>query len=406
MPTSTSSIDPSKLRSDLRTQGFTILPSSLPAPLVARLLTTSKKLTTAARAGHWPHIRTCPKQFPPWPDKPGDEGIWGVQHLLHPGLWSGENAILTRDEAATFTELYFSEELLQAVRAILEVPDHPNAQAKYEVNGKPNGDADAAGSAQTEEESLTMELLNLLISPPQDFSLRWHRDNVSFDQSIEEEAAALGLIQQSYSEDSHNGYQGQGESHNQGHSGAHGHGGGHSNPFASTEHTFYTLHPAFRQKGYTQYNIPLTHDRSLHLIPGSHLRPRTPAEATLLKEDPWSNEMQGWIEVVLQPGDIVFYDNNLIHRGVYKGLNNEGEERYTLHGSISRKDCSTDRARNVLQHGVGSWIEGCDFGDLLANVLGKDRRILRQRAEGMKRNLLQLGRSNGGEEGVGYAHHD
>ena len=67
----------------------------------------------------------------------------------------------------------------------------------------------------------------------------------------------------------------------------------------------------------------------------------------------------------------------------------------TLHGSVGHVKASRERARNVLQHGVGEWVDRCDF-----SVLGdgKDREV----AEGMRARLVEMGRENQGRD-VGYS---
>lgn len=364
-------LDPSeKVLYDLNTVGYTILRSHVPPELLQRLLDSSRKLTTAARAAQWPYLRTCPKQFPPWPSQSGDEGIWGVQHLLHPDLYS-ENTfstpntitappLLTKYEASAFAELYFGEILLSPIRTILSLP----------LTG-----------------DLTMELLNLLVSPPSHFSLRWHRDSIAFSLSPTDEAAALGLIQ---------------ASHTTQHGSAHGHG---HNDFAVTEQNYYLLHPAMTKYNHMQYNVPLVADSTFHVVPGSHLRPRTEEELRVLEKDERSDELPGAVALELELGDVVFYNHNLIHRGVYQGIDEGRKERYTLHGSVSDANAGSERARNVLQHGVGTWVERCDFGGLLDGVGGENGALLRQRAEDMRRRLVELG-SGTVEEDVGYHHAD
>jgi len=126
--------------------------------------------------------------------------------------------------------------------------------------------------------------------------------------------------------------------------------------------------------------MPLYHDTSLHVIPGSHLRARTSAEAKLLDGDPFTEELPDALKVTLNPGDVVFYDQNIIHRGVYEA----GVPRLTLHGSVGDSNEGRSRARNVLQHGVGDWVSRCSFDCI------EDGR-LRKRAEEMKARLVGLG---------------
>ena len=60
----------------LRRDGYVIIPELLSptSPLFSTLLSASRALTHAALYGQWPHIRTLPKQFPPWQSSP-ENGI-------------------------------------------------------------------------------------------------------------------------------------------------------------------------------------------------------------------------------------------------------------------------------------------------------------------------------------------
>jgi hypothetical protein len=184
---------------------------------------------------------------------------------------------------------------------------------------------------ECEEDELVMELFNLLVRPEEKFELRWHRDDVPPTASAEEEIEALGL----------NGKK--------------------------------------RERAWhTQWNMALYPDTSLCVVPGSHLRPRTDAERTA---KPMAAKLPGMLVVELQPGDVVFYNNNILHRGVY----DPAKERLTLHGSVGRSGGANERARNVLQHGIGSWVDECDV-----TVIGDGK--VRQRAMGMKGRLVEMGR--------------
>jgi hypothetical protein len=148
-----------------------------------------------------------------------------------------------------------------------------------------------------------MELFNLLIRPDHDFELRWHRDDIPSTATAEEEVARLA-------------------------------------------------EPAW----HAQWNLALYDDSSLIVIPGSHLRPRTQPERSA---EPFEKNMPGQLQVELKAGDAVFYNNNILHRGVY----DSNKERMTLHGSVGHVNGGVSRARNVLQHGVGEWVErGPDVG--------------------------------------------
>ncbi|KAM7215075.1 phytanoyl-coa dioxygenase [Rhypophila decipiens] len=186
------------------------------------------------------------------------------------------------------------------------------------------------------EEKLVMELLNMLVRPDRPFSLVWHRDDIPPSASPEEEVSRLTAA-----------------------------GGGSA------------------KYNHTQWNLPLFDDASLILVLGSHARARTEQERNA---DPYEEELPGQIRVDLKAGDIAFYDNDILHRGVYESH----KERMTLHGSVSVARAGAGRARNVLQHGVGDWVDGCDF----AAVLKEDREN-RGVAEGMRDRLVRMGRESG-----------
>ncbi|KKY20607.1 putative phytanoyl- dioxygenase family protein [Diplodia seriata] len=141
------------LRAALARDGFVHIPSLLPLAQVEALRDAAARLTTAARRGDWPHIRTLPKQFPPWPSTPGPEGIWGVQHLLHP----------SNPHAGEFAESYFGDAVMGVCKALLQAGD----------------------------DELVMELYNMLVRPDGDFELRWHRDDIPPEVPPEEELARL-----------------------------------------------------------------------------------------------------------------------------------------------------------------------------------------------------------------------
>lgn len=186
---------------------------------------------------------------------------------------------------------------------------------------------------QCGDEDLVMELFNMLVRPERDFELRWHRDDIPADATPEQEMERLAR-------------------------------------------------PAY----HAQYNLALYEDDSLVLVPGSHRRARTDAERAA---GPFEATMPDQLVVKLEPGDVAFYNNNILHRGVYDA----GKERLTLHGSVGHAGGSRLRARNVLQHGVGGWVNRCDFGRL------GDRE--RARAEAMRERLVKMGSDSSGD--VGYS---
>ncbi|KAL8952403.1 MAG: hypothetical protein Q9222_001680 [Ikaeria aurantiellina] len=278
------------LKSRLKTQGYIILPSILSPTALSSLRSACLTARHLAESGQWPHLRTLPKQFPPWSSTP-DEGIWGIQHLLHPDMPS----------SSLFAASYFNDTIIHTVTQLLDC----------------------------EEEDLNMELYNLLIRPTRDFELRWHRDDIGPDATAEEEERRL-------------------------------------------------KEPSW----HAQWNLALYDDDSLTVVPGSHRRPRTVEER---KADAYEKEMPGQLVVRLKAGDVVFYDNNILHRGVY----DSGKERATLHGSMGHTGGGKARARNVLQNGVGGWAGNCRFDGLEKGMI--------ERAEGMRRRLEEMGRVEGGE---------
>ena len=338
---------PSRILHDLQTLGYTVIRGALPRSKVDRIHSVATSATRIARAGSWPHVRTLPKEFPPWPQskhgaasEAGQE-IWGVQHLMHPDMPG-------HDE---FASVYFGDEVLGPVKEILGVG------------------GEVAGVREAGDERLVMELFNLLVRPDRDFELRWHRDAVPFDGvGLEEEEERLGL--ETVENDEDDDVEG-------------------ANITKEAERAV-PQSPHRRRKirrpFHAQYNIALEPDSSLMLVPGSHLRPRTPQELELISRDPYAERFPGMKIVQLQPGDIAFYDNNIIHRGVYKA----DTPRLTLHGSVGDVQGGIGRARNVLQHAVGDWIDRCDFSGI------EDEKV-RRRAESMKDRLVDLGREAGAD---------
>ncbi|KAJ6436879.1 phytanoyl-CoA dioxygenase [Purpureocillium lavendulum] len=188
------------------------------------------------------------------------------------------------------------------------------------------------GLLQCTDDDLVMEIFNMLVRPDSDFELRWHRDDIPAEATAEEEMERLSR-------------------------------------------------PAF----HAQYNFALWEDESLVLVPGSHKRPRNNTERNA---QPFEKVLPDQLVVKLGPGDIAFYNNNILHRGVYDSK----KKRVTLHGSVGHSDGSKLRARNVLQHGIATSVDKLDFSQL-----GDGER---QRAEEMRARLVKLG----GESGdVGYS---
>lgn len=152
-----------------------------------------------------------------------------------------------------------------------------------------------------EKTDLSMELLNMLINPLTDFELDWHRDTIKPEVTPEEEAEDLLKF-----------------------------------PYAGA-----------------QFNLALTEDDCLIAIPGSHNRVRTTEEREKTIDPNRRKEfITGEIRVQLHPGDLVFYNNNILHRAAYSSKN----KRLTLHGSYGNVNQGKSRAKGILQHGVAEWL--------------------------------------------------
>ncbi|MDA0333586.1 MAG: phytanoyl-CoA dioxygenase family protein [bacterium] len=78
-----------------------------------------------------------------------------------------------------------------------------------------------------------------------------------------------------------------------------------------------------------QFNAPLLEgDNFLHVVPGSHVRASTAEEIAAARAGVAGTIAAG-IEVRLEPGDILYYNANLWHRG----WNPDGHPRQTLHAA-------------------------------------------------------------------------
>ncbi|OAX79420.1 hypothetical protein ACJ72_06258 [Emergomyces africanus] len=320
----TSQTDTTPYLTALQRDGFVVIPNLLSPSQLTTLRAAASHASDLGRSGKWPHIRTVPKQFPPWPSTPPpaeEGGIWGVQHLMHPEMPG-------RDE---FAKLYFSPRVLEIVEELVGVKK----------------------SDKSEQEPLTMELLNLLVAPTHvPFALRWHRDDIPTPPTLspEDELAALKLKS-----------------------------------------------PPDRPQSHAQYNIPLYDDASLIVVPGSHRRARTQVER---EADPYEDNVPGQLVVKLRAGDArgVWGDGPGVkgENGLAKGL------RLTVHGSVGlavdnggegdKTPKTNARAQVVLQHGVGFWInrEDAAFNGLEGEV--------KVRAERMRKRLIEMGSG----DGLGY----
>lgn len=187
---------------------------------------------------------------------------------------------------------------------------------------------DVAGDIlQQPHDKLLMELFNMLINPLTDFGLDWHRDTIKPEVLPEEEAEQL--LQ---------------------------------DPYAGT-----------------QFNLALTEDPCLIVIPGSHKRVRTEEEREKTSNDNRKEFITGQITVQLHPGDIVFYNNNILHRAEYQAKN----ERITVHGSYGLVDHGKLRAKGVLQHGVAKWLPRLELDNENLNMLKGKLEALAKEFEGV-----------------------
>jgi hypothetical protein len=153
---------------------------------------------------------------------------------------------------------------------------------------------------QVPKQELSMELMNMLINPLTDFDLEWHRDTIRPESTEQEEREELA-----------------------------------KNQYAGA-----------------QFNLSLTEDKCLIVVPKSHNRVRTPAEREKTINGTRREYIDGQITVDLHPGDLVFYNNNILHRGSYSAKN----VRITLHGSYGNAEEGKTRAKGILQHGVAKWL--------------------------------------------------
>ena len=152
-PATTTTVSSLSVSETLDRDGFVIIPSVVKGAELESLRRASQEVTKLARDGKWPYLRTLPKQFPPWSSDPSN-GIWGVQHLMHPDM----------PNQPEFAASYFADFVLNPVKEII---------------GCDNDD------------ELIMALDNLLVRPDKDIELRWHRDDIPPTATDEEELERL-----------------------------------------------------------------------------------------------------------------------------------------------------------------------------------------------------------------------
>ncbi|MBI4530360.1 MAG: phytanoyl-CoA dioxygenase family protein [Candidatus Latescibacteria bacterium] len=156
---------------------------------------------------------------------------------------------------------------------------------------------------------LQLELVNMLVNPAKhDYEIGWHRDLVRADLPPEEEVAELVKLQ---------------------------HG--------------------------VQWNTALYDEACLHIVQASHLRPKTEEEREIVfsrPKDPMPNQMA----VELRAGQGVYYNANLLHRGVYR----KDQQRETLHCCMGSVDGALLRPH---LHGGLTWMEMPGFRETLPERL-------------------------------------
>jgi hypothetical protein len=180
---------------------------------------------------------------------------------------------------------------------------------------------------QIPKEDLTMELLNMLINPLTDFDLEWHRDTIPPESTPDQEREELA-----------------------------------KNQYAGA-----------------QFNLALTEDSCLIVIPKSHKRIRTPDERDKTSSGTRRDYLEGQMTVELHPGDLVFYNNNILHRATYSAK----QLRVTLHGSYGSVHEGKTRAQGILQHDVAKWLPNLQSDNLNLSLLKKNLMGLVKEFEGV-----------------------
>ena len=132
----------------------------------------------------------------------------------------------------------------------------------------------------------------------------------------------------------------------------------------------------------TQWNTALYDDDCLLVVPGSHKRPRTAEEQSLMLGNP-RDDLPGQKVVRLKAGETVFYDNNILHRAVYP----TEPIRQTLHACMGTVEAGWERARNILQHDM-EWVREVRYDG---------------RLEEMRKNLVCM-RNGVGQRKMEYCH--
>ncbi|KAG5287021.1 phytanoyl-CoA dioxygenase [Histoplasma ohiense] len=335
----TSPQDPTPYLIALQRDGFVVIPNFLPPSQLQALRTAASHACDLGRTGKWPHVRTVPKQFPPWPSKPPpaeEGGIWGVQHLMHPEMPG-------RDE---FAKLYFSPRVLEVVEELVGVKK----------------------SETREQEPLTMELLNLLVAPTYvPFALRWHRDDIPTPPTLsaEDELAALKLKSPPDRPQSHAQYN-----------------------IPLYDDASLIVVPGSHRRARTQAEREA--DPYEDNLPGQMVVKLRAGDAVFYDSNIWHRGVYGAMDPEAKGEDGLPKGLRLtVHGSVGLAVDN----RDAAGGETDKAPKTNVRALTVLQHGVGFWVnrEDADFNGL--------EREVKERAERMRKRLIEMGSG----DGLGYA---
>lgn len=116
-------------------------------------------------------------------------------------------------------------------------------------------------------------------------------------------------------------------------------------------------------------------------VPRSHLRIRTPEERHATSASDGSLPMPGGKVLHLDAGQVIFYDNQILHRGCEPPLSvrlfaalmrqnrtyDSSRKRATMHGSYQDSRESPSRGSGVLQHGT-EWMASDAFRQSLTDA--------------------------------------
>jgi hypothetical protein len=243
--------------------GYVIIRASLPLAMLGQLRIAASCIRRGKRAeedggGDWPHT-TDPKH--------PLHGVWGINQVCNPN----------HNEEHTPLFLAYLVHMVQHYIAPLDSGGGGGSSSGGDGFSDastcvPEGRCSSATSPaitprRTAPNEFQLELCNLLTDPESDFVQDLHRDHVAVE--LEGEAELKEIQRQSM------------------------------------------------VKGGYQWNTALEDDDDcLVFVPGSHDRPRTQEELTLLQEEGAKTTRLGNV-IVLNQGDSIIYDANGLHRGQY-----------------------------------------------------------------------------------------